>query len=220
MALTNTAEPQPIVDSWEMPVSRRGTPTWEMAIQFPIQGEWTEEQYLNLDTNRLVEFKNGVLEFLPMPGPAHFRLSRFLIDALRSFVESRKLGEVFWAPYSVRTIPNCFREPDLGFLATGRIPTDNTPPEGADLVIEIVSAGTSHRRRYLQEKRTEYAAAAIPEYWIVDPEFKTITVLVLEGNKYAVHGEFKPGTLATSRLLSGFEVDVKACLDSAKVHDE
>ena len=154
-----------------------------------------------------------------MPKPSHVRLSRFLSDLLRAYVLSRKLGDVFWAPMSVRVSPTKLREPDVLYLSHARIPKEDVPPDGADLVIEIVSGGSQHRRRDLHEKRVEYADAGIPEYWIVDPETETITVLVLDGNKYAVHGEFKPGTLATSRLLSGFEVDAKACFDSAKVHD-
>jgi len=44
------------------------------------------------------------------------------------------------------------------------------------LVIEIVSPGTTNRNRDYRYKRTEYAAREIPEYWIVDPEMKQITV--------------------------------------------
>ena len=39
-------------------------PTWEIAYLFPEQGEWSETEYLALDTNRLVEFTDGVLEVL------------------------------------------------------------------------------------------------------------------------------------------------------------
>ncbi len=199
--------------AWETPISRRGTPTWEMALTFPHQGEWTEEEYLNLDTNRLVEFTDGVLEFLPMPGPAHFRISRFLTDALRSFVEPPSLGEVFWAPYSVRIGEASFREPDIGFLATHRVPDGNTPPVGADLVMEIVSPGHNDRQRDYEKKRQEYARANIPEYWIIDPQSESITVLTLTsgGNEYVEFGVFRPGQQATSVILFGFGIDVAKC---------
>jgi Uma2 family endonuclease len=39
-------------------------PTWEIAYLFPAQGQWSEAEYLALDTNRLVEFTDGVLEVL------------------------------------------------------------------------------------------------------------------------------------------------------------
>ncbi|MBD2518304.1 Uma2 family endonuclease [Nostoc sp. FACHB-973] len=44
------------------------------------------------------------------------------------------------------------------------------------LVVEVVSPGTENRNRDYRYKYTEYAARGITEYWIVDPEFKQITV--------------------------------------------
>ena len=43
----------------------------------------------------------------------------------------------------------------------------------------MVSDGEENRKRDLVTKREEYAQASIPEYWIVDPALKTITVLQL-----------------------------------------
>jgi hypothetical protein len=42
----------------------------------------------------------------------------------------------------------------------------------------------------------------------VDPKERTITVLTLGARSYKVHGKFKPGDKATSKLLPGFTVDV------------
>lgn len=196
-------------------LSQRGMPTWELALDFPRQGEWTEDEYLSLDTNRLVELTDGVLEFLPMPQPSHARLSRYLSDLLRGFVASKALGEIFWAPFSVRIGPNKLREPDIVFLRHQRIPHEDVPPDGADLVVEVVSEGRPHRDRDFRAKRKEYALAGIPEYWIVDPETQTITVLTLVDNVYAVHGEFQAGSQATSVLLPGFQVDVTAVFAAA-----
>jgi Uma2 family endonuclease len=190
-------------------------PTWELALDYPRQGEWTEDEYLSLDTNRLVELTDGVLEFLPMPKPSHARLSRFISDLLRGFVASKALGDVFWAPFSVRVGTGKLREPDIVFLSHQRIPREDVPPDGADLVVEVVSAGGQHRDRDLRVKRKEYALAGIPEYWIVDPDSQSITVLTLVDNAYAVHGEFRAGSHATSVLLPGFQVDTTAAFAAA-----
>ncbi len=76
----------------------------------------------------------------------------------------------------------------------------------ADLVMEVVS--DEYRQRDLETKRFEYAQAAIPEYWIVDPMKKEITVLTLAGDHYEVVGVFESGSRAISVLLAGFGVDV------------
>jgi Uma2 family endonuclease len=183
-----------------------------LGVDAPRQGAWTEEEYLALDSNRLIEFTDGILEFLPMPKLSHARISRFLSDLLRRHVEARQLGEVFWAPVSVRLRSGKLREPDVFFLRSGH-PRTADVPDGADLMMEIVSPDAQSRKRDFEEKRIEYAESAIPEYWIVDPETETITVLTLpEGaTEYDVSGEYKPGQTAVSVLLPGFTVDVSAC---------
>ena len=113
----------------------------------------------------------------------------------------------------MRLWPGKFREPDVLFMHAEHADrmTDEYW-EGADLVMEVVSPGDEDRRRDLKTKREEYAQAGIPEYWIVDPELEQITVLTLDGQTYVVHGEFKRGEQATSKLLPGFGVDVTSAL--------
>ena len=62
-----------------------GEPTWEIARLYPAQGCWTEREYLNLDTNRLVEFSHGFIEFLPMPTTPHQRILLLLVNLLNAF---------------------------------------------------------------------------------------------------------------------------------------
>jgi len=88
---------------------------------------------------------------------------------------------------------------------------------GADLVMEVVSAGPKSRRRDLLEKRREYAAAGIAEYWIIDSLSQVISVLELVNSDYIVVGEFHKGETAHSRLLPGFSVAVGDALGIASV---
>lgn len=52
------------------------------------------------------------------------------------------------------------------------------------LVIEVVSPGSQNRNRDYRYKHTEYAARAIAEYWIVDPEVQQITICKWVEGKY------------------------------------
>src|SRR5437879_9709886 len=58
---------------WRLP--DEGEPTWEIALLFPAQGTWTEDDYFALDGSYegfpLVELSNGRLEALPMPTQTH-----------------------------------------------------------------------------------------------------------------------------------------------------
>ena len=142
--------------------SRPGTPTWEIAYLFPTQGHWSEEDYLALETNRLVEFTDGTLEFLPMPPPFHQLIVRYLVSQLEAHVKQQASGYVLFAPLPVRLGPETYREPDVVYLKAERMPSVHRPPDGADLVMEVVSEGLENRRRDIEQKRTEYAQASIP----------------------------------------------------------
>jgi Uma2 family endonuclease len=180
----------------------------------PLQGLWTEDQYLKLSgqTNRLIEYTNGVIEVLPMPTRKHQVILALLYELCVAFVRPRG-GKVLFSPLRVRITPHHFREPDLVVLIDADDPRNQEAIWfGADLVFEIVSP--DHPSRDTVEKRRDYAEAAIPEYWIVDPIDETITVLVLDGDTYSEHGVFQRGTRAISRLLEGFQVDVAATFDA------
>jgi Uma2 family endonuclease len=194
-----------------------GEPVWAIAYLFPNQGEWREEEYLALETNRPVEFSNGYLEFLPMPTQTHQFIVFYLYRLLLSFVEAHQLGVVLGPPFRVQVAPKQYREPDVMFMLAEH---DGRRTEaywvGADLVMEVVSGGREDRKRDLVTKRREYGEAGIVEYWMVDPAQQQITVLQLQGEGYNVHGEFRPGEVATSALLSGFMVEVAAVFAAAK----
>jgi Uma2 family endonuclease len=194
-------------------------PVWEIATLFPSQGSWSVDDYLDLtdSTNRLIEFTNGQIEVLEMPTTSHQLILAFLYDSLKAFVKVRQLGIVVFAALRVRIDEAKFREPDVVFIQENRREhVQERYWTAADLVIEIVSGAPASRDRDLVKKRADYAAAKIPEYWIVDPLKRQIFVLVLEGDEYVEFGAFAPGQHATSRILPGFAVDVTATFDAAK----
>jgi Uma2 family endonuclease len=184
-----------------------GEPTWDVARLFPNQGFWSEHEYLALNGNYLVEFSDGCLEVLPMPTMTHQMIVALLYGKLSEFVMPQALGQVLLSPFRVRLRKGKYREPDVLFMfARHASRMHELFWEGADLVMEEVS--NDDRRRDLEVKRIEYAEAGIAEYWIVDPQPATITVLRLDGNHYAVQGVFSKGTLATSVVLPGLAIDV------------
>lgn len=194
-------------------------PTWDVARLFPAEGAWSVADYLELtdSTNHLVEFTDGRVEVLEMPTASHQRILIYLFDALRQFVKERQLGEVLFAALRLRVGETKFREPDILFARReNRRFMEDRYWLGADLVMEIVSPGLTSRERDFVTKREDYAAAGIPEYWIVDAQEARITVLTLEGGAYATLGEFTLGQQAASRLLDGFAVDVTAVFDAAE----
>jgi Uma2 family endonuclease len=185
-----------------------GEPVWDLAYLYPPQGQWSEEAYLALPGSLPIEFIDGTVEVLTMPTLAHQFIVLYLYRLLREYVQAYDLGWVLTAPLPVRLRRRVYREPDIVFLSADRPERRSGDyPEGADLVMEVVSGGHEDRRRDLVVKRAEYAAAGIDEYWIVDPDEKTVTVLRLEGDQYLEYGRFTDGK-AQSALMPGFSVSV------------
>jgi Uma2 family endonuclease len=186
---------------------------WEVATLFPEQGEWSEEEYLELTdhSNRRIEYTAGRLEFLAMPTEIHEALVQFLFFALYKFVDQGKLGKVYWNGIRVRVRPRKIRLPDVLFLHKDNFAfRHNRVWDGADLVMEVVSDDPKDRQRDYEQKLVDYAEANIAEYWIVDPQRQLVIVHRLDGKQYAVHDQFVRGQQATSLFLSGFAIDVEA----------
>lgn len=191
--------------------SNLGDPTWEVAKLFPQQGRWRESDYFAIHTNRMVELVDGNLEILPMPTWLHQLMVVYLFDRLRDYLAAKQIGGVaLVAPLPVRLFSGTIREPDVLYCSPKNVPTDpRSYPTKVDLVMEIVSEGDAARKRDYEDKRVDYAKAGIAEYWIIDAEMNSISVLALVDGVYH-ESLFKPSQLAPSRLLPEFMIDVNA----------
>ena len=197
----------------ELKLIRRGAGV-ELTLE-PLQGLWTEQQYLKLtdQSNHVIEFTDGVLEVVAMPTRSH-QLMLLLLYGLLNALMRPAGGIVLVAPLRMQVRPGAFREPDiLLLLDTSDARNQDAYWLGADLVVEIVSPDKPTRDT--EEKVADYAAAQIPEYWIVNPIEETITVLTLDGDAYIPHGVFRRGAVATSRLVASFSVSVDSVLNAS-----
>jgi Uma2 family endonuclease len=191
---------------------------WKNVLEeiLPDQGQWSEEEYLVLTDHRtrLVEFTDGFLEVLPMPTEQHQLLLGFLFIAFLNYFEAR-CGKVLFSPMRLRVRPGKFREPDLLLLLSSTDPRrHNRFWDGADLALEVVSKDKPERD--LIDKRVDYAEGKVPEYWIVNPQTETVTVLRLRGKAYKEAGVYRRGETARSVLAPDFSVGVSELFDSAR----
>jgi Uma2 family endonuclease len=72
--------------------------------------------------------------------------------------------------------------------------------------VEILSPGT--RRHDLDTKRALYARFGVQEYWIVDPDARTFSVLALASDKFEPVPSGESGAI-TSRVLPGLTLALK-----------
>ena len=164
----------------------------------------TFEEYLSYDdgTENLYELFNGELIVVPPESGINVQIAgRLFFQFAQLLGTDRVRGHGL--ELEVRGEPRN-RYPDLTIIREEHIlqlATRNTvrlfmaPP---DLVVEVVSPGELQRDRDFVAKRRQYQDRGIPEYWLIDPESQTLTVLRLEAGVYVEAGTFQ----GSDRVLS------------------
>jgi Uma2 family endonuclease len=112
-------------------------------------------------------------------------------------VTARKLGHVRFAPLPVRLWSGKIREADLMFMSSAHASRIGVYWGVPDLAVEILSPGTAYKDR--EVKRKEYAKAGVAEYWIIDPEARTVDI-------YEAGKHFTGKDVLTSELLEDFSM--------------
>jgi len=166
------------------------------------------------ESNLPAELWDGELMMWACPPVSHQEIVVRFFEALDNWVTQHHLGETCHAPLDMVLSPRRATQPDVLFISNERLGIIKERIMGAaDLVAEVISPGS--RRRDRIDKRDLYEQHGVREYWIVDPEAKTVEVLHLEKGTYKLVGRWNPGENAQSRLLKGFEVRVTPLLGEA-----
>lgn len=182
---------------------------------FPVQGAWTEEAYLSFteSLNQLCELVDGRVEVPDMPTKTHQQIVHALLALFLAYLRPQRRGDAIAAPYRVRLRTGGFREPDVTIYREDHLDRfgeryGDTP----DLVVEVVSDDPASRIRDYEDKRREYAAAGIAEYWIIDPQANRVLVLTLESGDYVTAAERPLNEAVVSRLFPDFTVTISDLL--------
>jgi len=150
-----------------------------MSSAQPARRAWTYSDLVALPEDQLRhELIDGEHFVSPSPNTGHQEISKRLFRALDAHVERHHIGEVLFAPFDVKLSLFTVLVPDLVYFTTerfARVVNEKHATAAPDLVVEILSPGT--RRRDKGRKRAVYDREGVREYWIVDPEARSITVL-------------------------------------------
>lgn len=160
--------------------------------QLDLSKTYSYADYLTWKINEQIElFKGKIHEMSPAPRTAHQRVARKLTGImLQSF--TKQTCELFFAPFDVRLLDNkksttdaaifTVVQPDLCVICDPNKIDDRGALGAPDLVVEILSPGNS--KKELKLKFDLYEEAGVLEYWIVNPQDKTIYVFINEKNKF------------------------------------
>ena len=180
-----------------------------METKQPPDKVWTYDDLPDDYEGRKYEIFDGELVVSPSPRPRHQIIVKRVYDVLRELLEVPRIAEILFSPLDVVLSPKKVIQPDLLAIRWGRRRDtigDRNIKAPPDLAIEILSP--SNRAHDRVKKRRFYARNGIREYWIVDPDEKTIEVLALRGKSYRQHGWYGPGDRARSATFAiEFDVD-------------
>ena len=150
-----------------------------MSSALQTKPRWTYSDLVALPDDQLRhELIDGEHFVSPSPTTTHQEISKRLFRALDAHAVRHRLGEVLYAPFDIKLSAWTVLVPDLVYFTAARfadVVNEKHATAAPDLVVEILSPGT--RRRDLGRKRAVYDRDGAGEYWIADPEARSITVL-------------------------------------------
>lgn len=171
----------------------------------------TYEDYAKLEDGGSYELINGKLIQImpPTPTPNHQCITSHLNQAINFFVRKNKLGIVIFSPVDVFLDKYNTVQPDILFVSNERIKIigEQKIESAPDLVIEILSPRTAYYD-WLGKKEL-YAKFGVKEYWIVDPDKRTVEIFQNRNKEFQLLQKEKETGIAKSKLLRGFEISLK-----------
>jgi Uma2 family endonuclease len=173
------------------------------------QQHYTYEDYYSWDDGKRWELIEGVpYAMAPAASDTHQRISSNLHGQLFSFLKGGPC-KVFHAAYDVRlnadTGDDTVVQPDLVVICD-QSKRDERGCKGApDMVVEILSPSTASYDRVT--KFNQYQKAGVREYWIVDPDSRTVAAHILENGRYIISAYGDEG-VAPVHVLEGCEIDL------------
>lgn len=168
---------------------------------------YTIDDIYALPDGERAELIDGKIYYMAPPSRRHqdiiFSLSRKIAD----YIDSRG-GEckVYLAPFAVFLNENDknYVEPDISVICDGSKLNDKGCAGAPDWIIEIVSPGSKHMDYFT--KLFKYRTAGVKEYWIVDPEKKSVMVYRFEEETME---QYSFGDDVPVGIYEGFSVKVQ-----------
>ena len=166
------------------------------------------------------ELVNGTVRLFAMPSLAHQCISKALMVQLDQYLRGKPCRA--FPPIDVRlfertgdrlTEVDTVVQPDISVICDAS-KLDKRGCRGApDMVVEILSPST--KRYDLTVKLRLYERAGVREYWVVDPETRTVQVFRLDGGAYRGGVVYMETTEAPVGIFDGCTIDLRMVFAAA-----
>jgi len=172
-----------------------------------VKKKYTYKDYLTMPDDKRYELIGGELIMMtPSPVPYHQWISKNIAYEMERYIREKGLGVVFHAPCDVYLDDENVVQPDILFISRERthIIGKNNIQSAPDLAIEILSESSAYTD--MMKKKRLYAKFGVKEYWIVDPDGKTIEIYRLKEGVFILAKSFSENDELESPLLPGLKI--------------
>lgn len=179
------------------------------------KARYTFADYLTWDENERIEIIGGEAFLMAAPSSKHQEISMEISRQLANFLVGKPC-RVYPAPFNVRLFEkdgdapedvDTVVEPDISVICD-RSKIDARGCKGApDLIVEILSPSSLRNDRLV--KLRLYQRTGVREYWIADPENKTVQVFLLNSNGILYpHEDYGQENVAKVNVLDGCFIEL------------
>lgn len=174
----------------------------------------TAEEFGRRHAGRRVEYVNGEVKEIPMPGGKHGKVCYRAASAIGRFVDENDLGHVFINDTFVRVPttgdPERVYGADVCFVPYTRLPKDAEVPDSVvpvtpELVVEVRSPSDTWTDAIA--KVLDYLRAGVPAVVVLDPKTKSASVFRPAARQDVFEAD---ESLTLPDVLPGFAVPVAA----------
>ena len=182
--------------------------------------QYTYADVLSWGEDVRAEIIDGELYMMAEPSRIHQEISGEIFRQLANYLRGKKC-RVYAAPFGVRLFekadspdqnvpPERVRtvvEPDISVICDPDKLDDKGCKGAPDLIIEILSPSTERDDR--RRKFRLYERAGVREYWVVDPETRTVCVFQYEDGRYPAPDIYAGTASVPVGVLDKCEIDMK-----------
>jgi Uma2 family endonuclease len=168
-----------------------GAVTMTESFAPPIEGWTVDDLYQLPDIGVRYELFDGSLLVSPAPALRHTRATNRLRDILaaQAPADLRLAQDAGVTVHGRRT----YFIPDVCVVPAIALDKDADQLDQDDVLLAVEVLSPSNPGNDLVLKRHYYAVGGIPQYWIVDPKQRTLTVLTLDGDSHTERAVVEPG---------------------------
>jgi Uma2 family endonuclease len=178
--------------------------------KYVTEEEYWEKYYEHPDFN--YEWNNGILEEIPVSDFKNITMYYWFITLLKYYFDTYKTGKVVFHDFGFRLVlpeKKSIRKPDFAVVLTNNktdLDQDDRSFKGTyDLCIELISDLTRRAiTRDTVDKKIEYEAVGVKEYYILDASNKHMAFYRLSKEEIFIPIIPVEGDIIVSDVLKGF----------------